>query len=110
MVERQLPKLNVAGSNPVSRSIVVADFVSFATTFFVKVVGSLTPSLLLSAKGHARLTGPVVNALAAIRCQPFAGGVSLSLTTTAMGDLFCFAITLPTEADCCNAVGLFCSL
>ena len=36
---------------------------------------SLSPSLLLSAKGHARLACSVVNALATARCryQPFAG-------------------------------------
>ena len=47
MAERHLAKVEVASSNLVARSIVVADFVSFATTFFVKRRLSFAPSLLL---------------------------------------------------------------
>ena len=46
--------------------------------FFWKVVGSLTPSLLLSAKSHARLTYSVASVLATVRYryQLFAGSNS----------------------------------
>ncbi|MBR5948669.1 MAG: hypothetical protein IKZ82_08520 [Clostridia bacterium] len=67
------------GSNPVA--LVVADFVSFATTFlFQKSHLSLTPPALLPAKVRARLACSVVNALTTARCRyhtfaDFAGNI-----------------------------------
>ena len=54
---------------------VVADCISFATTFLLKCHLSLIPSLLLSKTGHVRFGCSLVNALAMVRCryQPFAG-------------------------------------
>ncbi len=56
-------------------SHVVADFVSFATTFLLKSHLSLTPSLLLSETGHAQVACSVVNALttALFRYHPVSG-------------------------------------
>ena len=59
---------------PVSRTTSPQAFISLAATF-LKVTDPLIPLRLLSAKGHARLTCSVVNAIATVRCryQPFAG-------------------------------------
>lgn len=55
MVERQLPKLNVAGSNPVSRS--TSEWTAFHSKSPAEWLGisHTAPSFLLSAKSHARL-------------------------------------------------------
>ncbi|MBR6114230.1 MAG: hypothetical protein IKQ10_03515, partial [Oscillospiraceae bacterium] len=46
--------VEVASSNLVARSIVVADYVSFAATFLLKSHLSFTPSLLLSGSNPLR--------------------------------------------------------
>ena len=81
MVERQLPKLNVAGSNPVSRS--TSEWTAFHSKSPAEWLGisHTAPSFLLSAKSHARLacsvavackaTSPITTARC--RYQLFAG-------------------------------------
>ncbi len=59
LVERLLWEQDAAGSSPVIPTIVVADSVSFAATFF-KCHLSLAPSLLLSPQSFA-LRGPQLN-------------------------------------------------
>ena len=72
MVERQLPKLNVAGSNPVSRS--TSEWTAFHSKSPAEWLGisHTAPSFLLSAKSHARLACSV-----AVACK------ATSLITTA---------------------------
>ena len=68
LVARLLWEQDAAGSNPVTRTTSSRTMYRSRRLFLWKVIGSLTPSLLLSAKSHARRTCSVINDLATVRC------------------------------------------
>ena len=75
LVERLLWEQDAAGSNPVIPTTSSRTMYRSRRLFFWKVIGSLTPSLLLSAKSHACYCCSLVNVLTTPprRYQLFAG-------------------------------------
>ena len=62
MVEHQLPKLGVAGSNPVSRSITTGENIMIKKALFLIVFSAFAVSLSYAQGSIYKVSGKIVNA------------------------------------------------